>query len=129
MFSIDTFLECVLSFQLHSSARKSKITAEQIQRSGLPFNTGVLNHKLNFEHTVISADLRQCATSFHHSWVTVDHIFYTKYRDRTKDTLSNLKLLANYKLPTIDECLAEGPIPNQTHGSDHYSLAARFSIE
>lgn len=76
-----------------------------------------------------AADLMRCASSCHHEWITVDYIFYTKYQNRAKENLTNLKLLANYQLTTIDECVAEGPIPNRVHGSDHYPLAARFSIE
>lgn len=42
--------------------------------------------------------------------------------------MANLELLANYELPTVDECLAEGSVPNVNNGSDHYPLAARFTI-
>lgn len=75
-------------------------------------------------------NMMKCASSCHHKWITVDYIFYTKWMpNHAKTNVINLKLLANYQLPTIGECVAEGPIPNQMYGSDHYPLAARFTIE
>lgn len=55
----------------------------------------------------------------------VDYIFYSE----ANSIAPNLRLLENYQLPTIVDCLGTGPIPNEQLGSDHYSIAARFSIE
>lgn len=63
------------------------------------------------------------ASSYHHTWITVDYIFFSE-----GSSLNNLKLLANYQLPTINECKQCGPIPNEFNGSDHYSVAAKFTL-
>lgn len=92
------------------------------------FNTGVIQHELNLLPTICtekSSIDKKHASTFHSKWIMVDYIFYSE----TNSTSPKLRLLENYQLPTIDECLSAGPIPNFQLGSDHYSIAARFSIE
>lgn len=107
------------------------LTSEEINSSKLKdsFNTGVIQHKLNLLPTICMEKPfridKNHASTYHSKWIMVDYIFYSE----SMSTAPNLRLLENYQLPTIIECLTTGPIPNGQLGSDHYSIAARFSIE
>lgn len=93
------------------------------------FDTGAIQHKLNLLPTICTEKPfrmdKMHASTFHSKWIMVDYIFYSE----ANSTTSGLHLLENYQLPTIVECLGTGPIPNEHIGSDHYSIAARFSIQ
>lgn len=107
------------------------LSSEEINSSELKdsFNTGVIRHKLNLLPTIcVEKPFRmdtKHASTFHSEWIMVDYIFYSE----ANSTAPRLRLLENYQLPTISKCLSTGPIPNANLGSDHYSIAARFSIE
>lgn len=77
-------------------------------------------------------DSTYMASTYHRKWITVDFIFYTKFKRRgirnEPFQYSPLQLLANYVLPTVRECSEMGPIPNSQIGSDHYSMAAKFVL-
>lgn len=113
--------------------RKDKIdtTIENVQEHGVPYNTGALWHYLNFTPTLFSNGI---ASTYQDKWIMVDYIFYTKYKRKTLGPLgqqsqySSLQLLANYQLPTIQECHMIGPIPNDIYGSDHYAMASEFVL-
>lgn len=107
------------------------LTSEEISNSKLKdsFDTGIIQHKLNLLPTIFTEkpyriDTKHAST-FHSKWIMVDYIFYSE----SKSMAPRLRLLENYQLPTIVDCLSTGPIPNERLGSDHYSIAARFSIE
>lgn len=108
------------------------LTSDEINSSKLKdsFNTGVIQHKLNFLPTICTEKPfrvdKMHASTYHSKWIMVDYIFYSESNSMTP---TRLRLLENYQLPTIIECLTNGPIPNEHLGSDHYSIAARFSID
>lgn len=108
------------------------INSEEVKDSKLPFDTGIIQHKLNLLPTICSKRPIQIdakhASTFHSKWIMVDYIFFTE-SNQSRPLASNLRLLEHYQLPTITECLCTGPIPNEQLGSDHYSIAARFEIE
>ncbi|XP_063699923.1 protein angel [Culicoides brevitarsis] len=95
----------------------------------VPFSTGELRHKFNFnsvyEHKLGQAD--QEASTFQDQWITVDYIFYSNETSNRQD--ETLKLLGRYKLPSVDRCADMGMVPNLYFGSDHLSLAAKFLIK
>lgn len=107
------------------------LTREEINNSMLKdsFNTGAIQHKLNLMPTICMEKPFRAngkhASTYHNKWIMVDYIFYSE----SNSSAPSLRLLENYQLPTIIECLTTGPIPNGQLGSDHYSIAARFSIE
>lgn len=127
------------SFQLHTSVQqangktvqKQVLTSDEIINSKLPFKTGHIQHKLNLLPTfwpqkLFKMDYKHAST-FHNKWIMVDYIFFSEAN--SSQSQSKLRLLEIYQLPTIFECFKVGPIPNEHIGSDHYSIAARFSIE
>lgn len=141
-YSLRTFVILPSIIQLHTTAqhktdeskivRKRLISDEEVKDSKLPFETGVIQHKLNLLPTIcpkrsIQIDSKHAST-FHSKWIMVDYIFFTE-PNQTRPLASNLRLLENYQLPTVMECTATGPIPNKELGSDHYSIAARFAID
>lgn len=126
--------------QLHSGAQvancesrtvhKRIISNDDIKESDMPFDTGVIRHNLNLVPTICTEKPFQMdtkhASTFHSKWIMVDYIFFS---ESNQPQLGSLRLLENYQLPTISECWNTGPIPNDRLGSDHYSIASRFSIE
>lgn len=106
------------------------MSSEEIENSKLPFDTGVIQHKLNLLPTICTSKPFEMdekhASTYHNKWIMVDYIFFS---ESNPSMATKLRLLDNYQLPTIMDCLCTGPIPNENIGSDHYSLAARFSIE
>lgn len=108
------------------------ITNEEINHSQLPFNTGELQHNLSLVSThcdkqPFEIDTKHAST-YHNKWIMVDYIFYSADTQIAQSS-PKLTLLANYQLPTIDECARIGPIPNASLGSDHYTIASRFAID
>lgn len=126
--------------QLHTSIQKANcesrtvqmrpVNAEDIEQSKLPFDTGAIQHHLNLVPTICPTKPFEIdpihASTYHNKWIMVDYIFFSEANELAT---SRLRLLENYQLPTTIECLCNGPIPNKKIGSDHYSIAARFSIE
>lgn len=109
------------------------ITMGEIDRSNQPFNTGEVQHGLNLvpahsPHEPFRIDAAH-ASSYHNKWIMIDYIFYTNRKQPESSSSPKLTLLANYQLPSIDECARIGPIPNRHFGSDHYMTAARFAID
>lgn len=104
------------------------ITSDDIERSTLTFNTGILKHNLNLTPTIdASESIESIGSTYHDKWIVVDHIFYSLNQQNLGE-IPKINLIANYQLPTIDKCRRIGPIPNQYYGSDHYSIAARFAF-
>lgn len=108
---------------------------EFVQKHGIPHNTGALWHYLNLTPTIYPNDMNILASTHQDRWIIVDYIFYTKYTRRTlgplgaPQTYSSLKLLANYQLPTMQDCKdAIGQIPNFMYGSDHFAMASEFVL-
>lgn len=108
------------------------ITTENLQEHGAPYNTGAIWHYLNFSPTLIS---NKMASTHQDKWIMVDYIFYTKYTRKqlgplsARSTFSPLKLIANYELPTKNDCQnIIGPIPNKIYGSDHFAMASEFVL-
>lgn len=114
---------------LSKNTTKPNIKIEELTNSGLAFNTGTLKNNLNLASTlgVYNNQNEPMASTYHHKWIKVDYIFYTKYK-QPNGLYSNLKLLETYELPAVDDCIETGLIPNRIFGSDHYSMAARFAI-
>lgn len=107
------------------------ISIDDINKSNLPFDTGIIKHNLNLLPSIcvqkpFQADTKHAST-YHNKWIMVDYIFFSS--NQSNQMTSKLKLLENYQLPSIAECLRNGPIPNANLGSDHYAVAARFAIE
>lgn len=128
---------------LHNSGRQQsdrnvslpKLDYSTMKQSRLPFNTGRLTHGLNLTSAIpySTSNREPVASTYHNKWITVDYIFYTKFRTRSQHSsrpaaYSPLQLISYLNLPTVNECYANGPIPNANIGSDHYSLAAQFVI-
>lgn len=113
------------------SEEQAKCTMKYVQECGMPYNTGSLWHYLNLMPTLMSSDM---ASTHQGKWIMVDFIFYTKYLRRTlgplviPPTFSSLQLLANYDLPTKENCHTIGLIPNDIFGSDHYAMASEFVL-
>lgn len=111
-------------------------TMEYVQKHGMPYNTGALWNNLNLTTTFYTNDLNTRASTHQDEWILVDYIFYTKYTRRTlgplgptSPTFSSLQLLANFQLPTKQDCQnAIGPIPNYMYGSDHFAMASEFVL-
>ncbi|KAL5285929.1 ANGEL1.2 family protein [Megaselia abdita] len=82
------------------------------------FSTGNLTHDFKFS-TPQPLGVNQAST-FQEEWLNVDYIFYSG---------SELKLVANYNLPTKENCSRMGFIPNRDLGSDHLSMGAKFFLE
>lgn len=82
------------------------------------FSTGTLTHNFRFS-TPQPLEVNQSST-YQDEWLNVDYIFYTS---------DELKLMANYNLPTKENCSWMGMVPNQDLGSDHLSLGAKFFLE
>lgn len=95
----------------------------------IDWNTGNIRHDLNLMSTIIS---NSSASTYQNEWITVDYIFYTKFTRRpdinTPVKYSPLQLLANYELPTKNQCHQIGLIPNSSFGSDHFSMASEFVL-
>lgn len=86
-----------------------------------------LSHSLQFE-SVYKIDHFERATTMHHKWVIVDHMFYSRESMTNTNSKFGLKLLARLLPPLVVECQNIGPIPNQSHGSDHYYIAGNFLL-
>lgn len=108
----------------NTTSNKRLITIDDLDRSALPFNTGKLKHSLNLASTLCTGEL--AASTYHNKWIVVDYMFYSA--DQSVQDTPKITLVANYQLPTIEECDRVGPIPNGYFGSDHYSIAARFAF-
>lgn len=110
-------------------------TVEYIHELGMPYNTGALWHYLNLTTTLYPNDVNVLTSTYQDKWIIVDYIFYTKYTRKTLGPLgapqkySSLQLLANYQLPSKQECEnAIGHIPNDIYGSDHFAMASEFVL-
>lgn len=118
---------------LHSSEMSSndRIIApvEKLYGSHLPFQTGMLKHRLNL---CSAYDDTVSASTYQDEWVLVDYIFYRREPNMTNRLVEkSIKLLARFELPTRQQCnyyLPYGGIPNASQGSDHFSLAAKFLL-
>lgn len=106
-----------LSFKVNKSSGSSVILDKLRQ-----FNTGYVSHNLNFLSTMATDGVTR-VSSFHRTWIAVDYIFFSECNPRNR-----LQLIANYDLPTAEECEQSGPIPNHSNGSDHHSVAAKFQF-
>lgn len=107
--------------------RDSDDEAENVEMSDIHktlFNKGYIKHDLKFQsaYNFIKPDDQYEASSHQDDWVTVDYIFYSS------GDVSKLELLERYRLPTVDECVSIGAIPNNRFGSDHFSLATGFLL-
>lgn len=65
----------------------------------------------------------QTASTFQDKWVTVDYVLQSVDKNR-----KNIQIRSVYALPTINDCVRTGVIPNKYLGSDHYSLGIKFSV-
>nr|CAI5821671.1 unnamed protein product [Callosobruchus analis] len=109
-------------FNSEMSVKSSLV--DQTKTSGL-FKTGKLSHHFAFKSVYNHGGLQlNEATTNQDGWITVDYIFY---RYQRKYTDERLQLLARCRLPTKQE-LGNMTIPNQSLGSDHLSLAAKFKL-
>lgn len=110
-----------------NNKEQTKIEEDVLKSSGLPFESGVLRHKMNF---VSVFDNHDKATTYHNQWVMVDYIFYSGHYNSKRNICEEryLKLLAKHQLPNIKQLKRIGTIPNHTNGSDHMSLSAKFVL-
>ncbi|CAG9782386.1 unnamed protein product [Diatraea saccharalis] len=86
------------------------------------FNSGVVGHSLQLQsvYEKRKPDGAMEASTFQEYWVTVDYIYFS--------TCSSLKLVERLRLPTAEECVVLGTLPNDVYGSDHLALAATFEL-
>lgn len=128
----DSALDGVMTAQ-QKFYESRQFTDEMIRESGLPFTSQSISHHLNFTSAFIANGK---ATTFHDQWLTVDYVFYTKFKRKTPSNVrrtepigySALQQIGYLELPSIAECVNTGPIPNPNLGSDHYSLAVEFVL-
>ncbi|XP_041986788.1 protein angel homolog 2-like isoform X2 [Aricia agestis] len=87
------------------------------------FNTGGLGHSLKLKSVYDNVKLDGSieATTFQDYWVTVDYIYFSR--------CSSLRLVERLRLPTEQECVVLGQLPNDKYGSDHLALAATFELK
>lgn len=106
--------------RIFNSEYASNPNAEEDLRSKYPdlFATGNLTHNFKFS-TPQPLGVNQSST-FQDEWLNVDYIFYSG---------EELKLVANYNLPTKENCSRMGMVPNSDLGSDHLSMGAKFFLE
>lgn len=92
------------------------------------FNTGYLSHPLHLTTTYRNYSGR--SSTHHHDWIIVDYLFYSRYFNQKLNRIIEgpLKLLSYLELPATDDCQRMRKMPNETIGSDHFSLAARFLL-
>lgn len=107
------------------------LSSKESSLNGESFNQGTLKHRFRFcsayQHGN-GKDYRE-ATTFQGKWITVDYLFYTKFRKiGDKSVESNLKLVATYSLPTVRQAKDIYSIPNMYFGSDHFALAGNFLL-
>lgn len=88
------------------------------------FQTGSLRHNLNLIPAY--SPPTDMASTHQDAWVLVDYIFYSSPQNSVSGKLS---LKSTLKLPTPEECMQIGRIPNEMFGSDHLSLAAKFLLK
>ncbi|XP_058462443.1 protein angel homolog 2 isoform X2 [Malaya genurostris] len=97
------------------------------------FSQGNLKHCFRFcsayKHGMTEAHTE--TSTFQGKWITVDYLFYTKlFNVGEKSPVdSNLKLVALYSLPTVQQAKEIYTIPNMYFGSDHFSLAGQFLLK
>lgn len=115
----------------HSSKERSPSPAEVLNNEY--FNQGALRHRFKFtsayKHNI--GEENQEASTFQGQWITVDYLFYTKFQSTSdkRFTENNLKLVATYSLPTVNQAREIFTIPNMFFGSDHFALACRFLLK
>lgn len=67
--------------QSQKSLLKRTITAEDIKKSNLPFNTGVITHNLNFLTTFFPEQPferdTEHASTYHNKWIMCDYVRIT----------------------------------------------------
>ncbi|XP_037051406.1 protein angel homolog 2 [Bradysia coprophila] len=116
------------SHENHTSER-AIAPVEKLYESQLPFQTGMLKHRLNFGSVYDDA---VSASTYQDQWVLVDYIFYRRESTMTNHSVEkNIKLVARFELPSREQCyyhLPYGGIPNASQGSDHFALAAKFLV-
>ncbi|XP_058834341.1 protein angel homolog 2 [Topomyia yanbarensis] len=118
--------------RLHNSSSAYTLSPELHQKSSENFSRGTLRHCFRF-CSVYKHNIRkdyQEASTFQGKWITVDYLFYTKFFNIGENRLaeSNLKLVATYSLPTVQQAKEIHTIPNMYFGSDHFSLAGQFLL-
>ncbi|XP_014370122.2 protein angel isoform X1 [Papilio machaon] len=98
-------------------------SADGTEEYGAMFNSGELTHPLCLASVYgqHKPDGAPEATTFQNCWLTVDYIYFSR--------CSTLRLLERLRLPTEEECMKMGPLPNHVYGSDHLALAALFELK
>ncbi|KAJ6646899.1 Protein angel like 2 [Pseudolycoriella hygida] len=114
---------------LNRSEHQRDENENDMKNTTAPFKSGLLTHQLNLRSVY---DDRTSASTFQNCWGLVDYIFYRKEQTPAHGLVEkNLKLMARFELPTLQQCfyyLPFGGIPNASQGSDHFSLAAKFLL-
>nr|CAH7725980.1 unnamed protein product [Callosobruchus chinensis] len=117
--------EVTLIELFNSKLNTKTCPANQTRSTTGLFMTGKLSHNFAFKSVYNHGGLHlNEATTNQDGWTTVDYIFYST---KGKYTDEKLQPLARCRLPTGQE-LGNTTIPNQTLGSDHLSLAAKFKL-
>lgn len=101
-------------------------------RTPLLLNTGKIMHNLNLISTtdakIAPETCTALASTYHGRWIMVDYIFFNEHYSHGNHTSPKLKLLQNLRLPSEEDCMLIGPIPNSKQGSDHYPVVTTFSL-
>ncbi|KAL1516542.1 hypothetical protein ABEB36_000448 [Hypothenemus hampei] len=117
--------------KLHNSDKTlTKITSETIYNPEW-FSSGTLKHLFALKSVYLHGKPNNReGTTFQDEWITVDYIFYSGKKDKEGQKVQDhkLKLEAVYTLPLTSD-LGSIRIPNRLIGSDHLSLAAKFTLK
>lgn len=89
------------------------------------FKNSVIKHNFVFKsvYSHLKTDGRTEATVFQNEWKVVDYIYYC-----SNSVTGTLVLQEKYYLPTAEECYKARALPSFKYGSDHVSLAAKFTL-
>ncbi|CAG9771078.1 unnamed protein product [Ceutorhynchus assimilis] len=111
----------------HSTNKICSSNCSTLKTNNL-FSTGTLSHQFAFKSAYNHDDLANPqATTFQDEWVTVDYIFYSGKKIEGQFQDDNLKLSGYFSLPCRSE-LKGFKMPNDSLGSDHFCLVAKFLL-
>ncbi|CAG9759345.1 unnamed protein product [Ceutorhynchus assimilis] len=114
--------------KLHRSANNvCSPNCSSVRKENL-FSTGALSHLFAFKSAYRHGDpANPQATTFQNEWVMVDYIFYSGKKKNGQFRDDKLKLSGYLRLPYRSE-LEGFKIPNDSFGSDHFCLVAKFLL-
>lgn len=103
----------------------TEINTDSSKEHNRLFQYSVIKHNFVFKsvYNHLKTDGRTEATVFQNEWTVVDYIYYC-----SNSVTGTLVLQEKYYLPTVQECYKMRALPSFKYGSDHVSLAAKFTF-